>query len=209
MQPPWAQIIPLIPVNDHSVTVYAVTWQQHLNNSKLQNHHQAIFGGNPQARLSRIRLLTYAYPNPEQKCLEIFMWGWPNRNRGNLRSAFLQNLPAIAAAAAQNLLWPDYYKQLHNLGSLGISTITKLAYFHARQFENLPSLILDARIIDVLASGRWQGLALAGITYKNAQVNYLAYLQTLSKVATQLGCTSDQIEFLLFSWGDAFYCSPE
>jgi len=173
-------------------------------NHGLQNQHQAIFGGNQRVRLSRGRLLNHAYPNHQQKCLEIFIWGWPSRNRGKHRAAFLQNINAISAAAHQNLTWPAYYANLHNVGHLGISTITKLAYFYGHQFGNLPSLIMDLRMINVLAGGRWQGLGIPGINYDNAVAHYPAYLQTLSHIAGQLGCTPAHIELFLFLCGEAF-----
>ena len=204
LQPPWSQLIPLFPVADHSVTVNAAAWQPHLADHGLQNQHQAIFGGNQSVRLSRGRLQNHAYPNHMQKCLEIFMWGWPTRARGNLRASFLQNVNAIAATASQNLQWPVYYNNLHELGNLGISTITKLAYFYGHQFGGLPGVILDLRIIGVLAEGRWQALAMPGLSYNNAAQNYPAYLQAVANVAGQIGCTPAHVELLLFSWGDAF-----
>ena len=201
---PWIQLIPMIPVGEHSVVVTAETWQQSLHSCGLQNLHHMIFNGRQCVRLSRSRLLTYAYPNHEQKCVEVFMWGWPNRSRGTLRDMFLQNLQTIAAAASKGQPWPAYYERLHHIGGLGISTISKLAYFYGHQFAGMDSLILDQRIIEVLAAGRWQGLSMPNLNYANAPANYLTYLKTLSGMAGQLGCAPDQLEMLLFSWGNAF-----
>jgi len=205
LQPPWANLIPLIPVAEHSVSVAAHLWEPHFAQHGLQNHFQAIFGNNQAFRLSRGRLQNHAYPALQQKCLEILMWGYPTGAQGNLIAAFLQNVNEIAEVAPQNLQWPDYYNQLHNIGNLGISTITKLAYFYAHQFDELPALILDQKVIRVLNEGRWVGLAIPGINYGNAPGEYLEYLQRASDIADQLEeCTTDQIELLLFLCGEAF-----
>ncbi len=201
---PWSQIIPLIPVAEHSVQVDAATWQPHLAGAGLHAQHTAIFGGHPDIRLTRSRLLTHAYPNHVQKCLEIFMWGWPTRSRGSHRSSYLRNIPAIASVAPMPLPWPTYYSRLHVLGGLGISTVTKLAYFFNHRFGGLPSVILDSRIIDILAAGRWHGLAMPGLSFSSAVHNYPAYLLLVSNIAGKLGCTPDQVEFFLFSWGDSY-----
>lgn len=204
LQPPWPQLVSSIPAADHSVSVECATWQQHMVHFGLQAHHRAIFGGNATVSLSRARLLNHAYPNQQQKCLEILLWGYPSRIRHGLRDGFLRNIDEISERAPQNATWPAYYESLHALGNLGISTITKLAYFYGHQFGNLPSLILDSRLIEVLAAGRWQGLAMPGIRYATAAAQFPAYLQTMSRLANEMGCAPDQIELFLFSWGNAF-----
>ena len=203
LQPPWLQIIPLIPTAEHSVSVKAATWEGPMDDHGLLNHHGAVFGGNSTVRLSRSRLRKHAYPNQVQKCLEILMWGWPASSQGNLRLAFLQNVNAIASEAPLASPWPAYYQRVHIPG-IGVSTITKLAYFYGHRFANKPSLILDSRVIAVLANGRWQGAQMPGIRYDNAVNRYLDYLTLLSTTASQLRCKPDQIELFLFSWGGAF-----
>ena len=201
---PWPQLIPLIPVTDHSVLVDAVVWHPILAQHVLQTMHTAIFGNLPTVRLSRDRLLNFRYPSHNQKCLEILLWGYPSGGRGNLHHAFLKNLVKISAAAPLALPWPNYYANLHALGNLGISTITKLAYFYQHQFNGLHSVILDLRLIDVMANAQWKGLVMPGLTYGNAPAGYPNYLQVISGLATALGCTPDQAEFTLFSFGNAF-----
>jgi hypothetical protein len=121
-----------------------------------------------------------------------------------MNAMFLKNIGEIAKYAPANLSWNDYYNQLHSVGNLGISTISKLAYFYGHQFGGYQSLILDSRLIKVLAAGRWSGLAIPGLTYNNADVQYPSYLALLAGVANQLGCPADHIEFLLFAWGESF-----
>jgi hypothetical protein len=117
---------------------------------------------------------------------------------------YFNNLTAITQHASTARTWPVYYQTLHALGGLGVSTITKLAYFHGHQFGGCPALILDSRLVKVLADGHWRGLTMLNLRYQNAVQHYQDYLDLLSGVATQLGCPPDHIEFLLFSWGDSF-----
>lgn len=203
LQFPWAQLIPLIPVAEHSGLIDPNRWEPRFAQYGLLDHFHDIFDSNDPVRLSRGRLQNHAYLTHQQKCLEILMWGYPTGARGNLITSFLQNVNKIAEVASQNLQWPEYYNHLHNIGNLGITTITKLAYFYAHQFDGLPALILDQKVIRVLNKGRWAGLAIPGINYGNARENYLSYLQFVSEIAYQLEeCTTDQIELLLFSWGE-------
>jgi hypothetical protein len=203
LEPPWRQLIPLIPVADHTEVVNAARWQRFLQKNGLAHYHQAIFREQAFVPLPRSRLLDFAYPTAQQKCLEILLWGYPAPNafRANL-VPFLQNLDRIAKAAADHVEWPQYYRQLHEIGHLGIAMITKLAYFHRLTFQKHQALILDRKIIAV--AGRWQPLHIAQLTYGNAPGEYVNYLEQMAHVSARIGATPDQVEFFLFSWGKAF-----
>ncbi len=202
---PWSGIVSAIPVSDHSIEVQARKWQTALSSPPLAKLFHGVFCGKASIRISRQRLLAFSFPTSEQKCLEIFMWGYPTGGRGNNRQLFIQNLTQIAQLASTAVPWDTYYTQLKGLGGLGISTISKLAYFHGIQFGGLPSLILDLRIIEVLQGGRWTSLvSLQQIAYAKAYHQYPLYLKTLDQVATAAGCTAEQIEFFLFALGDSF-----
>lgn len=201
---PWSKLIPLIPVADHTERVDSVFWASHFHTYGLTAYQAAIFRGRKSADISRSRLMSHTYSDPVQKCLEIFLWGYPKGGRGNMSAMFLKNIGEIGKYAPANLPWNDYYNQLHSVGNLGISTISKLAYFYGHQFGGCQSLILDSRLINVLAEGRWSGLAMPNLTYNNASLQYPSYLALLAGVAAHLGCPEDNIEFLLFSWGESF-----
>jgi hypothetical protein len=134
------------------------------------------------------------------------MWGYPSGARGDLHRGWLENLPQIAAAASQpGLTWGDYYAQLHAIGGLGISTISKLACFFGQCFEGHMALVLDQRIIRVIAAGRWTELGpLHGLTYTNAHLLYVDYLAAMAGLANAGGMESEQLEFFLFSLGESF-----
>lgn len=204
LREPWTHVVPLIPFADHSTNVEPAFWQEPFANASLADQHEAIFANRSAVRLTRWRLLNFPYPNASQKCLEVLLWGYPKGIQGQQHLAFLGNLNDIATAAANDVPWPDYYDQLNQLGNLGMSTISKLAYFHQRHFQGVRALILDQRLISVIGGGRWEPLHLPGLDYRNAPGHYVDYLRQMHMVAAMVHAVPDQLELCLFSWGDAF-----
>ena len=202
---PLQRLIQAIPVADHSVEVSATFWQPVCAAAGRNAEHATLFAGQPSIRITRQWLHTAQVPMTI-RCLGILLWGYPTGARGNLHQGWLANLPQIAAAArSPGMTWPGYYAQLAAVGGLGISTISKLACFFGHQFGGHPALVLDQRILRVLASGRWVELnPLQGLTYLNAPVRYLDYLSTLDTVAGAGGMTAEQLEFVLFAFGGSF-----
>jgi hypothetical protein len=204
LQTPWNTIVTLIPFADHYTNVNADFWQPLFQDAGLELQHQAIFAGANIAHLTRWRLLNFAYPNPQQKCLEVLLWGYPKGMRNNQHQTFIQNLNDIAAFANVNIPWPNYFQQLHNLGNLNISTISKLAYFFQLNFQGFRSLILDQKLINVTHNGNYHPLHIPAINYENAPDRYVDYLRQMQMVAGMIHALPDQLELLLFSWGDIF-----
>lgn len=138
--------------------------------------------------------------------MKVLLWGYPSGMQGKQHLRFLQNLLDISFFAAEpSQCWQDYYYGLHNIGHIGISTITKLAYFFKHRFDGMKALILDRRLIGICAEERWAELRrLQTVTYNNAWRNYSIYLETMSDISAQIGCRSDQVEFFLFSYGSSF-----
>ena len=204
LQHPWKRLIPLVPFADHCTIAEAAFWQPLFQNAGVAEEHEAVFSGHATVRLTRWKLLNFAYPNPQQKCLEVLLWGYPTGIQGQQHLEFLQNLNNIAAAAVIYAPWADYYMQLHALGNLGISTITKLAYFFQRSFEGFRSLILDRKMISIIAGGNWDPLHMPGLDYDHAPRRYVDYLRQMHMVAEMIHSMPDQLELFLFSWGEAF-----
>jgi hypothetical protein len=97
----------------------------------------AIVGGRPTIRISRNRLLTFAYPSPKQKTAEILLWGYPSDMRG-LVSRLLPHLENLSQISAWRSPWTDYFASFGLIAErIGISTITKLAHFHGCTFGGL------------------------------------------------------------------------
>ncbi|MBN1674575.1 MAG: hypothetical protein JXR37_26245 [Kiritimatiellae bacterium] len=201
---PWNSLVPLIPFADHCVSAEGAFWHPKLQRAGLADQHDAIFHGEATVQLTRWRLLDFTYPNPEQKCLEILLWGYPTGMQGQQHLAYLRNLGQIAAAAGVNATWREYYDGLNALGNLGISTITKLAYFFQRSFDGFKSLILDQKMISIMAEGRWEPLHMPALQYNNAVGQYVGYVKQIHMAAEVIHATPDQVELFLFSWGKSF-----
>jgi hypothetical protein len=204
--PPIRQLIRSIPVADHSVEVNADLWLPFSAAAGRLAEHHALFAGQATVRISRQWLHGAATVTVTTRCLAILLWGYPTGARGDLHRRWLKNLPQIAAtASAGGLAWSDYYAQLHAIGGLGISTISKLACFFGQTFSGQAALVLDQRILRVIAGGRWAELGgLQGLFYTNAHLRYVEYLTTMGAIAEARNVTAEQMEFFLFALGEAF-----
>jgi len=197
-------LIAAIPIGRHSEEVERDFWQRDFQNAQLSHIHENIFGSNSTARISREKILTTS--NGVEKCLLILLWGYTKGMRGNQHKKYLQNSGKISeACSSTDKTWEDFYKATKQIGNLGISTITKLAYFHGLKFNNNPALILDQRIINILASEYWEELkSLSHIKYDNAGRKYVEYLERMKLVASDLKVDGAQLEFFLFGMGNVF-----
>lgn len=201
--PTFPPLIGNIPVADHSVAVDATYWLPVFTKAGQSTLGASIFPtGTASVRISRKRLLQHPYPTLEQKCAEILLWGYPTDQRG-IVSRLLPQLRAIAAAAPVLApAWPDYFDAFDPVQKIGVSTITKLAYFFGITIGGHSALILDSRII--ANSARWAEAAIPGLNYTSAPNLYPSYLAQMHGAAAKIGCTPEQLEFFLFALGDSF-----
>jgi hypothetical protein len=204
LSPAYSAVIQSLPVLQHSVQVDSAFWHPKFAAAGQLPLWSAIFAGLPTIRISRNRLLTFAYPSPEQKTAEILLWGYPSDMRG-IVSNLLSHLPALSLHSASGAAWPDYYHAFAAIPErIGISTITKLAHFHGCTFGGLLALILDNRLIGSTAN--WVETSPLGLSYQNSRSRYLNYLNVMHAVSSNpaLACTPDQLEFFLFVLGESF-----
>lgn len=202
---PFSRLIPLLPVDQHAVRVKASNWEEHFSTFSLDAEFAAIFGGAKEIRLTREDIRNRGPDDNSRKCLEIMLWGYPSGMRGNHHLDYLENIATITKHAESNEPWPTYYSALNGIGSLGISTVTKIAYFFGRSFNGQKALILDNRLIGVIARSGWDDFsALRGLTYGNAVMKYGDYLKAIAEAASKIHAEPEQVEFFLFTLGDAF-----
>jgi hypothetical protein len=209
--PLYLNLLRHIPVSQHSVPVRADFWNGPCAKAGRAGLQDSLFAGASEIRITR-DWLRHAVVSDELRTLAILMWGYPSGARANRHLQWLANLPDIARAAAAPIPdWQAYRAGFAGIGGLGISTISKLACFFGRRFcapgtpTLQPGLILDSRILAVLAASRWAELhALADVTYLNAPARYLEYLRCLHDFAGQTGVLPEQVEFFLFAHGQSF-----
>jgi hypothetical protein len=119
-----------------------------------------------------------------------------------LVSRLLPQLAALSGHAVAAAPWPAYFAAFPQ--GVGISSITKLAYFHGRSFGGFSALILDQRLIDNTAN--WTQVTIPRLSYVTSRVLYPSCLDAMHGAAADpaLARKADQLEFFLFSLGDSF-----
>ena len=197
-------LIAAIPIGRHAEEIRSDFWKNEFEAARLTDIYKNIFNSEPTVRISRDKILKT--PNGLEKCALVLLWGYTTGMRGNQHRKYLSNLEKIAeACSVTDKTWESFYKNTKHIGNLGISTITKLAYFHSLKFDDSPALILDQRIIDILAKKNWEELeSLSNIKYGNAGKRYIDYLQEMKRVAFNLKVEGSQLEFFLFGMGNKF-----
>ena len=196
------QIIKCLKVERHTIEVKPKHWQRFLNRKDVSN---AITTTGGTYTISREQLLRMPNKYAEAKCLAILMWGYPNGGRGrNVRQA-RSKLKSLAEAASQTQLnWLDYYKRVNRVAGVGISTITKLAYFFGLKFDGHRAVILDDQIAKTLNGKQWTK-APDPVGKRNAWPNnYPTYLEQIDRVAKDLDVKPDQVELFLYLLGPHF-----
>jgi hypothetical protein len=201
LAPPFPPLISALPVQEHSFALDAGFWQPKFQAAGQGALWTTIFGELASVRISRNRLLQFDYPTQEQKCAEILLWGYPRNQRGRV-SGLLQRLAELPPLATSDASWPRYFDAFAPVGGIGISTITKLAYFYDRTFGGYGALILDSRVMDNAA--RWDEVSQPVLSRPVARTRYPVYLRVMHEAAGQIPCSAAQLELFLFALGHCY-----
>lgn len=196
------QIIKCLEVGRHTIEVKPKHWQRFLKREDVSN---AITTTGGTYTISREQLLRMPNKHAEAKCLAILMWGYPNGGRGRNVRKVRSKFKSLAAAASQTqLTWLAYYESVNRIEGVGISIITKLAYFFGHKFDGYKAVILDDQIAKTLNGKQWTN-APDPVGERNAWTkNYLTYLEQIDDVGKSLGAKPDQVELFLYLLGPHF-----
>jgi hypothetical protein len=143
--------------------------------------------------------------------LRTFYWGYPNGMRGNHFVNILQNIQILETTLNElkrrENLTSEYFDEVigmfKKIPGIQLSTYSKLLYFLGIKINGNPCVILDQRLISVLASKAFDDFSsLSGITYNNAQKNYCDFLNLVNQKSIELGTQSENIEQFLFIFGN-------
>jgi len=200
--PTFLDIITRLPVMRHVVDVDAAIWTPKLQSAGLACLHRPIFGAAPVAGLTREHLL-FNNLQMDQRVTEILLWGYPTDMRG-IVSRLLHHMGTLSTAQV-GMDWRDFLRAMDAVPGLGISTLSKLAYFLHMTCDGKPCLILDQRVIDALP--RWEetrGLQIKANQNQHALRRYPYYLECMHTIARRLNCDAAQIELFLFLLGASF-----
>lgn len=204
----FSALISEIPVRNHSVRVRRLAWEERFEEYELSPNFADFFGERSEIYITRNQI--HEQQDPVRKCLEVLLWGYPSGMRGNYHSQYLASIAYIAKSASENKDWPDYYSALKCINGVGLSTITKLAYFFGKTFGGHQALILDSRLITIFQKMVWPEFhKLNHLNVNNAFRHYLLFLQIICEISkTMNSVTPDQIEFFLFALGNSFAVEP-
>jgi hypothetical protein len=198
------KLITSIPIENHSVKVESAFWKPFFGGGELSKIHKKIFGDKSAIEISRSSI--FATKNNLEKCSMVLLWGYPKGIQGRQHEDYLLNLQKIANVCSKSEnKWKNFYDAMQEIGNLGISTITKLAYFHELKFDKQKAIILDSRIIEILGEKYWREFgSLNDITYARAFKMYPKYLEEMNSISKKLKVKPAQLEFFLIEMGDSF-----
>jgi len=143
--------------------------------------------------------------------IKVIMWGYPTKGRGNnidnfLKSenfeSFIETL--VDAKKNKHISITDINNLMKNSTGLGFSTLSKILYFSRINYETMPALIFDLRVINALSAGRFNDSGIEifkKLRYDNALKNYNNYLRFMNLLAKKLQTEADRIEMFLFEFG--------
>jgi hypothetical protein len=144
----------------------------------------------------------------EKFVFKTLMWGYPRKGRGKNIDKLLepQNLnyliEILRAYIGEEVQLEKFINDINSIPGLGLSTMSKFAYFLRTKIDGYNALILDAQVIKALNNQKFEELdPLKHISTSNCLSNYSKYLETMHSIAVELGVEADQVEYFLFKFG--------
>ena len=196
-------LIQQLPVKQQSFEIYSKNWKVSNQNEIVNN----LFNNNQSITLSRFDLTNSVY-NLEEFVIKTLMWGYPTKGRGTNIDKILEPMnfnkliSLLDKYSYREITLDQFSNDLNSIPNLGLSTLSKFAYFLDTKVDGLQSLILDRKIIVILNSSRFQEFEkLKGIKY-NSVNQYYEYLKIMSSISTKLNVDVDKIELFLFIFGN-------
>ena len=194
-----------LPCLQQAFETKASTWKKYVHNPQFSTFYHRTFKDET-SFISRQDVFREAAADIKTGILSTILWGYPRKMRGISFDRVLNSLPKIAEALiTDNQLDKSTFKDLLkavNKTGIGLSTLTKLLYFFRFQLDSKPCLILDRRILEVIASGRFAELQpLMTISSFNAYALYSEYLNLLAHLSAKHSYRPDQLECFLFLLG--------
>lgn len=199
-----------LPVRQQSFLTKRKTWHKAESEIDwLKSFNDKIFDG--KANLSVSRQDVFETVDVRELILKAIYWGYPRGMRGNHFVNILKHIDLIETTVHQlkQIEQPtieDFIKlttTFKSITGLGLSTYSKWLYFLQISFNNNPCLILDQRLIDVIAIKTYPEFEnLSNLRYENAEKKYLDFLHVINDLAKKLETNGENIEQFLFIFGN-------
>ncbi|MEI6697006.1 MAG: hypothetical protein WCO13_13180 [Bacteroidota bacterium] len=192
-----------LPVNNQSFDIKIKNWICEDQSDTIDK----IFNGKSIITLNRFDIINSSW-DLKEFVIKTLMWGYPTKGRGKnidilLKNDNFNNLIIILQEYVRNdISINKLEKDIKLIDGLGLSTMSKFAYFLNTRIEGFKALILDQQIIDIVDLERYDELMiLKGINYDNAIKRYKDYLIIIDKLSLLYKTEPENIEMFLFTFG--------
>lgn len=203
-------LISNLPVRQQSFTTKRTTWGKAENQIEwLKKFNDNLFCDKKTFVISRQDI--FDTTDLRELIIKTIYWGYTGGMRGNHFVNILKHIDLLEdkfnklrqKQSPTSDDFNDLSKIFKNISGLGLSTYSKLLYFLQITFNNNPCLILDQRLIDVIATETYSEFnSLNRIRYGNAENKYLDFLKLANEVAKTLVTEGENIEQFLFIFGN-------
>lgn len=205
----YKNLIESMPIKEQAFESNLETWDKFKDLEIVNETLYNPFGTKTKIKLSRNDLfeLSNFQENIPHSIISIIVWGYPRGMRGNSFKKIIKQInelsESILTAKREPTDWNYHQNILNNIEGLGLSTYSKLLYFHNIKIENKKSLILDERIIKTINKSIFSEFEdLKGINYSNAPAKYTKYLSIMETISHKLSIDSEKLEMFLFTFGN-------
>jgi len=212
-------LIKNLPVRDQCFTTNRsnAKWQlAEIDNEKFQSLNSNLFSNKSELTISR-RDIFEINSEPEkifEFIIKVIYWGYPKGMQGNNFSKVIEqkNIEKLSSILSQFqkqkvVAKQDYFhliQEFKQINGISLSTYSKFLYFLNLTIDGLPCLILDRRIIKVIADRKFENFSSINNIYygTNAEKQKIKYLEITNNLATSLGTKEENIEQFLFLFGN-------
>jgi len=199
----FSELINVLPFLNQSFDVKRDNWKTEDQKELVNN----IFGDKNEITLNRYDLINSSW-NLREFIIKTLMWGYPTKGRGNNINTLLveenfKNLETtLKDYIEKEITIERFIEDTERIQGLGLSTMSKFAYFLKTRINGKSAIILDQQIIDTIKKQKFDELNnLKNINYSNSLKNYFKYLDLMHNLSNELKVQIDQLEYFIFIFG--------
>lgn len=199
----FSELINVLPFLNQSFDVKRDNWKTEDQKELIDN----VFRDKTKITLNRYDLFSSSW-NTREFIIKTLMWGYPTKGRGNnintlLREENFKKLEiTLKDYIEKEITLEKFINDTENISGIGLSTMSKFAYFLKTKINGKSAIIFDQQIIDVIKAQKFDELInLKNINYSNSLKNYFNYLEVMNNLADKLKLQVDQLEYFIFIFG--------